>query len=158
MPTDIPPQDFSDNLFILWEETFGAPHKPGGTAYLDQLGGWSHTLDGIPAEEASRPAAPGGTTIAAQTAHAYYFLGAVLDEIEGRLSGFDWPGSWHPAEVDEAGWEELKHSFKEQVARVEAALRATEDWHRDRVGVAMLFLVHSAYHLGSVRQMIKVVR
>jgi hypothetical protein len=72
--TPIAPHDFTNNLFKLLKETFEGPPPEGGSAYLDKGSGLFQTLEGITAEAASRPPAPGAPTIAAHCAHVGYYV------------------------------------------------------------------------------------
>ena len=103
MTQTIPPSDFVDALFAVWEEILGQPATSGGaTLVLDDDAGWAHSLAKLSAEAASRPIAPGGTTIAAQTAHAAYYLERFEAIIANRHECADWPGSLRP-DADAAG-------------------------------------------------------
>lgn len=154
MSNDIRSEDFNENLFTLLEETF----ERNRGAYLDKGAGWFATLEGVSAEEASTPAGPEGTTIAGQVAHTHYYIASLLDEAVGKTVTFDWPGSWRQSQVDGPAWEALKQDLKDVYARAIALFRSVKSWSQDPMGTAMVILTHSAYHLGSVRQMIKVVR
>jgi hypothetical protein len=145
-------------LFHILEETFEDPPQPGqGNVYLDKQTGWVQTLDGVSAERASRPVAPGGTTVAAQVGHARYYLEVAEGFMRGREPTPDWPGSWRVQEVTPEAWEELKTSLMSTYQRVAELLRTTEHWDDDRITDALAVLVHSAYHLGAVRQMLRLV-
>lgn len=75
--------DFVDALFGVWEEILVHPAKAGGPTFvLDDDAGWARSLKEVSAEAASRKAAPGGTTIAAQTAHAAYDRERKVDIID----------------------------------------------------------------------------
>lgn len=154
MSNDIRPEHFNDNLFTLYEETF----ERNRGAYLDKDAGWFATLEGVSAEQASRPAGPDGTTIAGQVAHTVYYIVSLLDEAEGKTVAFDWPGSWQQSEVDEPAWEALKQALKDAYGRAVSLFRSVKAWSQDPMGIAMVILTHSAYHLGSVRQMVKLLR
>jgi len=155
----IPVADFVDHLFVLWEEIVGVPAKGGGPTWvLDHDTGWSPSLAALTAAEASRPVVPGGTSIAAQTAHAAYYLETFEAIIENRHERADWPGSFRPATVDEAEWARQRERLFAVADRVGALMRGNPQWRREHVGGAMANLAHLAYHLGSVRQMLRAVR
>lgn len=157
MPT-IRPEDFTSNLFILLEETFESPPRDGN-AYLDRRTGWFHTLASLSAETASQPVTPGGTSVAAQVAHTTFYLGALEGYMTGRLTGkVNWEASWRVQRVDEAGWRALKGELEAAYTRVKTLLKETRTWDDDRVGDALAILTHSAYHLGAVRQIARVVQ
>ncbi len=158
MPDPIPVDAFLAPLFFLWEEVLGDPAKDGKpVAVLDTDTGWTQTLASVNAAEASRPVAPGGTTIAGQTAHAAYYLERFAAIVENRHVEADWPGSFEPSDVDEAVWEEQKARFFAVAERVAGHVRANPQWPEAHVRSVLGALVHLAYHLGSVRQMVRVV-
>lgn len=152
-------EDFTTTLFTLLDETFACPPRPDGNAYLDRQTGWVDTLAGVSAEQASRPVAPGATTVAAQVEHARFYLEVIESFMLGRGQKVDWRDSWSVREVaTPEAWDDLKRRFLDAQERVTALLRTTERWDEDRIGDALSILIHSAYHLGAVRQMLRVVR
>jgi len=159
MAQTIPASDFVDALFGIWEEILGHPAKAGGPTFvLDDDAGWTHSLKDLSAEAASRPIAPGGTTIAAQTAHAAYYLERFEAIIANRHERADWPGSFRPASVDEGEWARQRERLFAVAQRVGALMRGNPAWSREHLGGALANLTHLAYHLGAVRQMLRVVR
>jgi len=151
--------DFVTNLFTLWDEILGIPDKTEGPMWvLDLNTGWAQSLAAVNAAEASRPIAPGGTSIAAQTAHAAYYLEVFEAIVHGRHAPADWKASFHPAEVDEAAWTQQKERFFGAAARVAELIRGNTDWQALHLGGAMASVSHLAYHLGAVRQMLRVVK
>lgn len=159
MSQQVPIADFVDNLFVLWREILGIPEKEAGPVWvLDRNTGWAQTLAAVSAAEASRPIAPGGTSVAAQTAHAAYYLEGFEAIIENRHEGSDWPGSFRPATVDDAEWARQKARLFAVAERVGALMRGNPQWRREQLGGAMASLTHLAYHLGAVRQMLRVVK
>jgi hypothetical protein len=158
MSQQIPVTDFVTNLFIIWDEILGIPEKPEGPTWvLDLNTGWTQSLSAVGAAEASRPIAPGGTSIAAQTAHAAYYLEVFEARIHGRHERADWQGSFQPAEVDEEAWAQQKERLFGAAARVGVLITGNTDWEPQHLGGAMAALTHLPYHLGAVRQMLRVV-
>jgi hypothetical protein len=158
MPDPIAADAFLNPLFFLWEEVLGEPPRSSGpTAVLDLNTGWTQTLAALTAAEASRPVAPGGTTISGQTAHAAYYLELFEGIILNRHPQADWPGSFAPSQVDEAAWAAQQARLVGAADRVAALMRANPSWPESQVRGALGSLVHLAYHLGAVRQMARVV-
>ncbi len=120
--------------------------------------GWAQTLASVSAAEASRPIAPRGTSIAAQTAHAAYYLKVFEGTILDRHLTPDWPGSFQPSEVDEQGWEDQRERLFAVAERVAELMRRNPQWQREHLGGAMGNLTQLAYHLGAVRQMLRLVK
>lgn len=139
------------NLLTLLDETFGGPSEQG-SAYLDRGTGFSQTLEAVTAAQASQPAWPGATTIAAQVFHTRYYLDVLMVYARGGRPDSDWAGSWARSTVSEAEWRELRDSLLDTYASVRSALEG-EALPGDDFGGAMLaVLAHSAYHLGAIRQ------
>ena len=141
------------NLLTLLDETFRGPSDQG-SAYLDRAAGFSQTLAAVTAAQASSPAWPGSTTVAAQVGHARYYMDILMVYARGGRPSADWPGSWAKSQVDEAEWQELRDALQDTYATVRAALES-EVVPGDDFGASMLaILAHSAYHLGAVRQLL----
>jgi hypothetical protein len=151
-----------DDLRDILRETFegGQPGQP--TMMLDGTradGSGNHgifaTLAALNAEQAS-DATLLGTSAAAHTAHLAYYLEVGLLFMRGETPDgkLDWAGSFSPGSVDRAEWVSLQ-----------ARLRAAYDEVMERVGHGEPLavdeltnpVVHSAYHLGALRQLIKLV-
>ena len=150
-------------LDILKEAVEGG--EPGqGTAFLDGTkadGSGNHgllaTLDGLSAEQASR-ATPLGTTVAAQAAHTAYHMEVVVRWEHGDRGPFDWPGSFQPSVVDEEAWRELRARVRRAYDDLCALATSNTKWDEDEPGGFAGALAHVTYHLGSIRQIIKLVR
>ncbi|CAN5772942.1 hypothetical protein BH24DEI2_BH24DEI2_03560 [soil metagenome] len=156
MSETIATKNFVDNLFTLLVETFESPPRPG-SAYLDQKAGLFDTLEAVSAEQASRPIVEGGTSIAAQLEHTRFYLDVIEQFMNGRTEKVDWQESWLLGMVTPEAWERLKQALKDTYESVTAKLKSVESWGDDEVGDGMAMLVHTAYHLGTIRQMMKVV-
>ena len=144
-------------LFVLDEFAGHPPKATPGSACLDRDTGWLQTLEAVDAERASRPVAPGGTSIAAQAAHAAYYVELIEAGMRGAEPASDWPGSFQPAVVDEAAWRALRDRLKASLERFRALVTSEQAWDDRRLGDAIAVLAHTAYHLGAVRQMARVV-
>ncbi|GAA4019439.1 hypothetical protein GCM10022631_35950 [Deinococcus rubellus] len=152
-----------DDLQSILHETFegGQPGQP--TLFLDGTkadGSGNHglfaTLAGLSAAQASE-ATILGLSVAAHAAHVTYYLevGLVFMRGETPSGPFDWKGSFAPGTVDEAAWTDvqsrLRAAYDEMMARVAAAEPLAAE---ELVNPA----VHSAYHLGAIRQAVKLLR
>ena len=156
MSETIVTKDFVGNLFTLLVETFESPPRPG-SAYLDQKAGLFDTLDTISAEQASRPITEGGTSIAAQVEHTRFYLDAIEQFMNGRTEKVDWQESWQLEQVTPEAWERLKRDLKAAYESVTARFKSIEAWGDDEIGDSMAIVVHTAYHLGAIRQIVRVV-
>jgi hypothetical protein len=143
---------FTENLFAILSETFEGTRG----IYLDKNTSFLDTLSAISAEEASRPVL--GTTIAAQVYHTAYYVQAMARYFGGFEGKTDWDASWTTQTVDEQEWEALKTQLQDDYARAAKTLSAVTDWGEDALDYGMTIAVHSAYHLGAVRQLVKALR
>lgn len=91
----------------MFTETFESPIKDGN-AYLDRGTGIFMTLDTVSAADASRPAFPGATTLAAQTEHVRFYLVALEGFITGAHTSVDWAESWNVTAVSPEAWNALR--------------------------------------------------
>jgi hypothetical protein len=139
--------------------------RPGeGTGFLDRTmadGSGNHglfaTLDALDATRASQPTAL-GLSVAAHAAHTAYHLEVTVRWVNGDRGPFDWPGSFEPRTVDDAGWAATRARVRAAYADVVALAKAAPEWD-ERTGAALAAsLAHVAYHLGSLRQTAKLAR
>lgn len=143
--------NFTNNLFAILEETFETHHG----VYLDKGTSLFDTLATISAEEASRPISANCASLAAQVAHVTFYMEvlekAIKDEEIGKV---DWGDIWSRVEaVTEAEWAALNNQLKLTYQRISAMMQSIDNWDNDdRVGGAMAIVVHTAYHLGEIRQ------
>lgn len=151
--SDVAERDFTASLFTLLKETFEGPPPNTASAYLDQGGGLFQTADKLTAGEASRAVRPGAPTVAAHCAHAKFYLDVLHRYMQGSDEHADWKQSWLVQEVGPEEWESLRSELRASYETVTAALRSVETWGERRVGGAMAIVAHTAYHLGAVRQL-----
>lgn len=145
---------FTNNLLALLKETFEGSSS-AGSAYLDRGVGVLNTLEKLSAQEASRSIEENGATIAAHTEHARFYLVALLEFMNGRTEKVNWDESWLVKIVDETEWKLLQENVRRDYQIVVETFREVEDWDDDKIGDAMAIVVHTAYHLGAIRQIIK---
>lgn len=147
--------------FVLAEAVTGG--RPGqGTAFLDGTkpdGSDNHgllaTLDGLSPERASDPT-PLGLSVAAHAAHLAYHLEVGVRWARGERGPFDWEGSFEPGAVDEAGWAALRERVRAAYAGALALADGPADWDDlGTTGGLLGGLAHVAYHLGAIRQIVK---
>jgi hypothetical protein len=113
------------------------------------------TLATISAEEASVPVGGKCATLAAQVKHVAFYLD-VLDKAV-RTQQFerqDWDKIWRETSaVTPEEWEALKSSLRESYNRIKTLINDTPEWSSERqIGGAIAIIVHTAYHLGEIRQ------
>jgi hypothetical protein len=142
---------YSQELFGILEETFDVHHG----VYLDRGTSLLPTLDQISADQASVPVGGRCATIAAQVEHVIYYLQILERDIAGQEVGpVDWNDIWDRVSgVTAAEWDDLRTRLRVAYDQLRATLQAVDDWARDdAVGASMAILVHTAYHLGEIRQ------
>lgn len=143
-----------DVLFILGETFEGSPEGQP-SAYLDNGVGFFSTLEKLSAEQVSRET--GGTTIAAHTEHAKFYLDRLCEFINGRTEKVNWEQSWLIETVNETEWNFLREGMRKSYEGVLRCFAEVETWKDDNIGEAVAIIAHTAYHLGAIRQMAKTV-
>lgn len=151
-------EDFTENLFTLLKETFEGPPPKTASAFLDQGCGLFQTVGQLTAEEASRPAKPGGTTVAAHCAHMRFYLDVLHRYMQGPIEPADWKQSWLVQTVTPEEWESLKQELRGAYDVVNGTLHSAERWGERNIGSAMAIIAHTAYHLGAVRQLVRMLK
>lgn len=144
-------ESFSKELFDFLEETFETHHG----IYLDKGTSLFETLSQISAGEASIPVGGRCATIAAQVEHVIFYLEVLERCITGQeIDKPDWGEIWsRVSDVTDAEWHDLQDRLKATYNRISGILRGIEDWEdNDSVGCSMAIVVHTAYHLGEIRQ------
>ena len=144
-------ESFSKELFAIFEETFETHHG----IYLDKGTSLFETLGQISAGEASIPVGHRCATIAAQVEHVVFYLEVLERYIAGEDVGkTDWSEIWNRASsVTDEEWDKIKSRLKATYVRIGKTLRSIENWEQnDAIGDSMAIVVHTAYHLGEIRQ------
>ena len=92
-------KSFVESVAYLLRETFEGSPEGQQSAYLDRGVGVFNTLAAVSAEAASRDFK--GTTVAAQTEHAKFYLDRLCEFINGRSERVNWDDSWLIETVNE---------------------------------------------------------
>ena len=148
---------FQKEIHTFLEETFEKVHG----IYLDKGTSFLETLAGVTPEEASRRAAPSSGSVAAHVRHVSYYLSVLQQALRGETLGkLNWREIWEqdrPVSAEE--WRVRVDELRAELASLRALLEAPATWERDdAVGEMMAVVVHTAYHLGAVRQALTVIR
>lgn len=143
-------------LGVLAETFEGAQQE--WSYYLDQEGnaGLFATLNRLSARAASQ-ATPFGSTIAAHAEHVRFHLAATNAALRGEMMSLDWKRSWDVQEVDDAAWRNLRGSLHDEYHELRRLVEARATWDVDEVGGTIGGLAHVAYHLGVIRELLKLV-
>jgi hypothetical protein len=151
-PATVSAPHFTENLFAVLSETFA---QTSGI-YLDRGADVFSTLDALSAEEASREVL--GTTIAAHAFHTAFYVRAMERYFEGFEGKIDWQGSWTTRAVTPDEWKSLRAQLRDDYDRATHKLRAVTHWDEAALDFGMTIAIHSAYHLGAIRQLAKAVK
>ncbi|HEV7701004.1 MAG TPA: hypothetical protein VGO43_12295 [Pyrinomonadaceae bacterium] len=144
---------FIEGVAYLLRETFEGSPEGQPSAYLDRGTGLFSTLDEASADAASRDFE--GTTIAAQTEHAKFYLDRLCEYINGRTEPVKWDDSWLIETVNPDEWTALQRSVRAAYERTLVCLAAPRGWNQMQIGMAIGMVAHTAYHLGAIRQIAK---
>ena len=146
--------DFLKAISDVLKETFeGSPES--GSMYLDRGVGVFNSLEKVTAELASRSISWEGASVAAHAEHARFYLQMLCEFMNGRTEKVDWNESWRVKTVDEKEWQALKENLQKEYQSTIDTFEKIENWDEDAIGGAMGIVAHTAYHLGSIRQIIK---
>ncbi|HEY0604810.1 MAG TPA: DinB family protein [Herpetosiphonaceae bacterium] len=157
MAATIDTQRWKTDFFDILDETF---EKVNGI-YLDRGTSLFETLATITADEASRPISSQCASIAAQVYHVRYYLEVLSAYMRGQPpESLDWPGSWQKVTtVSPEEWDEQRRQLHETYRQVRSLFESLETWNgEDELGGALAIVVHTAYHLGEIRQGLGVLR
>ncbi len=143
-------QDFATNLFQLMGETF---ENPIGI-YLDKNTSLFQTLDTVSAQEASIPVGGKCASLAAQVAHVTFYIESFERyALYNDTSPRDWGLIWSTVEkVTPEEWDTYKDKLKQAYQRMDKLFHENKIWNEDTIGGALSIVVHTAYHLGEIRQ------
>ncbi len=142
---------FTQALYTLLDETFDNVHG----YFLDKGTSMFETLATISAEEASIPVGGKCATLAAQVKHVSFYLNVLEHNVRTQeYSQQDWGKIWRETSaVTPEEWETLKTDLRENYNRIKQLIADTTEWPSDwHIGGAIATIVHTAYHLGEIRQ------
>jgi hypothetical protein len=151
MTTPIQSDHFTNALDLLLDETFDNVHG----IFLDRGTSLFETLATVSAAEASIPVGAQCATLAAQVKHTAFYLDVLERRVRTKAyERVDWGEIWRTTrEVTPAEWEALKAGLRASYDRLQALIRDTPEWPDERhIGGAIGAIVHTAYHLGEIRQ------
>jgi hypothetical protein len=143
-------------LFAILEETFEQVQG----IYLDRGTSLFETLATITAAEASQPISSQCASIAAQVFHVRYYLAVLSGYMRQQPpESVDWPASWRVTTVSPEEWDDLRQSLCDSYQQVRQLCQSFEAWDGDEdISGALAIVVHTAYHLGEIRQALGVLR
>lgn len=157
MATQIQAEHFTSALYALLDETFDNVHG----FFLDPGTSMFETLATISAAEASIPVGGKCATVAAQVKHVTFYLDVLIQSIRTqKFERQDWGKIWRETSaVTPQEWEAIQTDLRVAYGHLKTLINETTAWPSDReIGGAIAAIVHTAYHLGEIRQALCVVK
>lgn len=151
MSAPIQPEHFTQALYTLLDETFDHVHG----IFLDPGTSMFETLATISAAQASLPVGGKCATLAAQVKHVAFYLDTLEKNVRAQTNEpVDWSKIWRETgAVTPAEWDAIKAELRASYDRIKALIHDTTEWPSDyQIGGAIGMIVHTAYHLGEIRQ------
>jgi hypothetical protein len=116
-------------------------------------------LEGLSAEQASTPPAPGRRSAAAHAGHLLFALDAATRRLRGENPQLDWDASWNKSAVTSAEWDKLRRDLRAELQRLrEVILGHHGEWEPMALKGIIATVGHTAYHLGAIRQILPLSR
>ena len=148
---------FQKSFLTLFRECFEAiPPGQDYTWFVQGREGVFDALDSVDAAQASRKPSAECSSIGAHLNHLLFALESMIAQIHGQEVQGTWESSWAKQEFSENEWETLRHDLRMAYEKVLAWLNRLPEapGELEMTGV-MAILPCSAYHLGAVRQLMK---
>ena len=151
MTSQIQAEHFTANIYGLLDETFDNVQG----YFLDKGTSMFETLATVSAEEASIPVGGQCATLAAQVKHVAFYLQVIEEALRTQeFKKQDWDKIWRETSaVSPDEWEAIKSELRERYDRIKTFINETTEWSNERlIGGVIASIVHTAYHLGEIRQ------
>jgi hypothetical protein len=151
MAKQIQTEHFTGALYSLLDETFDNVQG----IYLDKGTSLFETLATISAEEASVPVGGKCATLAAQVKHVAFYLDVLERYVQtGANERVDWGKIWRETSaVNAEEWNAIKTQLRNSYDRIKLLIGSVPEWSsEDSLSGAIAVIVHTAYHLGEIRQ------
>ena len=146
----------SSQLANLLREAFAGPPGPW-TYFTDNRPGVGilSTIEALSAEDASVALVPGGATIAGHAHHVRASLAESTELIVKKRASRDRTGTWTVTQVTKDEWKALHVALRAQYEISLQTIQSRMDWDEDALGAAAGAVAHAAYHLGAIRQRLR---
>lgn len=157
MTATIQAEHFTKALYTLLDETFDNVHG----IFLDKGTSMFETLATISADEASVPVGGKCATLAAQAKHVAFYLDVLEQNVRTKEYAHpDWGKIWRETgAVSPDEWETIKQELRASYDRIKQLIADTTEWPSDwELAGAIATIVHTAYHLGEIRQALCVLK
>ena len=139
------------------EETFDKHYG----IYIDKGTSLLETLANVTAEEASQRATAGTGSVAAHVRHLVFYMEVIQRSLRGEDVGkLNWREIWeNDRPVTPEAWTAQVATLRTEYAKVLEMRSDPATWEReDAHGEFMAIAIHTAYHLGAIRQALAVIR
>jgi hypothetical protein len=148
--SNIKATEYVNALIFLLEETFETHHG----LFLDKGNSLIPTLESITAEQASLPVGSKCASLAAQVAHViFYFEAFERYAIQNDTTPVDWGLIWRTVEkVTPEEWQTLQENLRRSYRHLRELVTQNQIWNEDTMTGSLAMIVHTAYHLGEIRQ------
>jgi hypothetical protein len=150
-------EHFTNALLQLLDETFDDVHG----FYLDKNTSLFETLAGITADEASIPVGGKCATLAAQVKHIAFYLDVIEKSVrDPNYPKVDWGEIWRTVNrVNPKEWQSIQDELRANYNRTLDLIKSTAVWPGEsEIGGVIAVVVHTAYHLGEIRQALCILR
>lgn len=151
MTNPIQVEHFNSAVLALLDETFDNVQG----YFLDKGTSLFETLSTISAEEASIPVGGRCATLAAQVKHVTFYLDVTIKAVRTlQYEREDWGKIWRETSaVTPNEWTAIKDQLRASYDRLKQLIAETPEWPSEQhLGGAMAVVIHTAYHLGEIRQ------
>ena len=155
--SSIDSEHFKTAVLDLLDETFDNVQG----YYLDKDTSLFQTLESISAEEASIPVGGQCATLAAQVKHVAFYLDVIEKSFyDPDFPKADWDEIWQTVKkVTPAEWQVIQDELRLNYNRILDMIKSAPSWPSDaEIGDAISAIVHTAYHLGEIRQALCILR
>ena len=153
MPVDLKPA-----VLTLFKECFqGVEPGMDYTWFVQGKEGIFDALDSVTAERASHRPSSNCATIAAHAFHMRYALHGANAQLGGPPQVGDWESSWDKQTVTAPEWDALRQDIRREYQFFFDAVESAEIPSAE-AGIGFVAqLPHMAFHLGAIRQIMKIV-
>ena len=129
--------------------------------YLDKGTSIFETLEHVTAEEASTRVSNRRASVAAHVKHVAFYLRVLQKSVRGETVGkVNWLEIWeNDRPVTPEQWRAVIGELREEYANITRMVKDPATWgNEDALGGYTAMVVHTAYHLGSIRYALGVIR
>ena len=143
---------FTGPFLVMPAEAFGVSEMPSGYFLDTGQSGLMGTINALDARTACAARTRDDPSIAAHCGHILYLFRFYAAFERGETPAADWPGSWKTPDLDDAGWDTLRHELQTEYETLVDWLQKREAWPDQALGASMMLLAHCAYHVGEIKQ------